>query len=90
MSRERSSIKLTSESHGVLGNGGIFADRLIFGIFLQEIRVHANEVDELGRGIDLGLDDSLRLTEHCGGVQLLAVFSGHQVGGFHPNVDALL
>lgn len=93
MSREIPSIQLithTSEANRVLGNGGVFADRLIFCIFLQVIRVHANEVDELGGGIDLSLDDSLRLTKHRGSVQLLAVFSGHQVGGLHPNVHALL
>lgn len=48
-----------------------------------------DEVNELGGGINLRLNDGFALPQHGGGVQILPIFAGHENGRFLPDGETL-
>ncbi len=66
------------------------ADRLLAEQLPSERHVEAQEVDELARGVDLGLLHRLALAEHRGGVEGVAPRPGQQVGGAQQHRRAVV
>src|SRR5215204_2403363 len=56
----------------------------------HELDVEAEEVDQLARGVDLGLVRRLRLAEHRSGVERVAPRAGEQLGGAEEDSGTLL
>ena len=64
--------------------------RLLLEDLAGEVDVDAPEVDELARGVDLGLVGRLALAEHRRGVEAGAPRSGEQLGGLEQDGGAVV
>ncbi len=54
------------------------------------VGVETPEIHQLAGGVDLGLENALRLVEHAGGVEAVAPWSGEQFGGLEHHRGAVL
>ena len=68
---------------------GMVRDRLLVVDLLRVPRVEPPEIDQLAGGVDLGLEDRLRLAEHRRRVEGRAPGGGEQLGGLQDDRRAV-